>query len=182
MAANVGLDPKNDFQWVTDRKLKPLELFAEGKIDAFLGFPRVPQELHARRVGHVIVSTAADRPWADYYRCMLAGNAEFVRKYPVATKRVLRAVLKTTDLCVTDPAEAARQLVEGGFTSRYDYAFATLKDNPYDKWREYDPNDTIRCYGPRAREAGMIKMNPQKIIADNTDWRFLNELKRELKA
>src|SRR6516165_6237568 len=55
MAANVGLDPENDFQWVTDRKLKPLELFATGKIDAFLGFPPEPQELHARRVGRVIL-------------------------------------------------------------------------------------------------------------------------------
>jgi NitT/TauT family transport system substrate-binding protein len=27
-----------------------------------------------------------------------------------------------------------------------------------------------------------IRSSPQKIIADNTDWRFLNELKRELKA
>ena len=75
-----------------------------------------------------------------------------------------------------------RQLVEGGFTSRYDYTFPTLKNNPYDKWREYDPNDTIRFYGLRAREAGMIKMNPQKIIADNTDWRFFDELRRELKV
>src|SRR5205823_3693833 len=50
MAANVGLDPTNDFQWVTDRKLKPLELFAEGKIDAFLGFPpeRCPRPRSAR--------------------------------------------------------------------------------------------------------------------------------------
>jgi len=182
MAANVGLDPKNDFQWVTDRSARPLELFAAGKIDAFLGFPPEPQELHAHGVGHVIVSTAADRPWSDYYCCMLAGNADFIRRYPVATKRVLRAVLKVTDFCVTDPAEAARQLVDGGFTPRYDFAFRTLKDNLYDKWREYDPNDTIRFYGLRLREAGMIKTNPQKIIAENTDWRFFNELKRELKA
>ena len=34
----------------------------------------------------------------------------------------------------------------------------------------------------RLREAGIIKSTPQKIIAENTDWRFLNELKRELKA
>ena len=27
-----------------------------------------------------------------------------------------------------------------------------------------------------------IKSTPQKIIADGTDWRFLNELKRELKT
>ena len=182
MAANVGLDPENDFQWVTDRKLKPLELFATGKIDAFLGFPPEPQELHARRVGHVILSTTVDRPWSDYYCCMLAGNADFVRTHPVAAKRVLRAVLKITDLCATNPAEAAQQLVEGGFTPRYDYAFQTLQQNPYDKWREYDPADTIRFYALRLREAGMIKSNPQKILAENTDWRFFNELKRELKA
>ena len=65
---------------------------------------------------------------------------------------------------------------------RYDYAFQTLRDNPYDKWRDYDPSDTIRFYALRLREAGMIKSSPQKILAQNTDWGFLNELKRELKA
>jgi len=28
----------------------------------------------------------------------------------------------------------------------------------------------------------MLKTSPQKIIADGSDWRFLDELKRELKA
>jgi NitT/TauT family transport system substrate-binding protein len=28
----------------------------------------------------------------------------------------------------------------------------------------------------------MVKSSPQKIIADGTDWRFLSELKRELKT
>jgi NitT/TauT family transport system substrate-binding protein len=32
------------------------------------------------------------------------------------------------------------------------------------------------------REAGFIKSDPQKIIDDGTNWRFLNELKRELKV
>lgn len=31
-------------------------------------------------------------------------------------------------------------------------------------------------------EAGMIKSSPQEMIAQGTDWRFLNELKKELKA
>jgi NitT/TauT family transport system substrate-binding protein len=57
----------------------------------------------------------------------------------------------------------------------------TLKDNPY-KWREYDPEDTVRFYALRLQEVGLIKSSPQKIIADGSDWRFLNELKRELKA
>jgi NitT/TauT family transport system substrate-binding protein len=29
---------------------------------------------------------------------------------------------------------------------------------------------------------GMIKNTPDKIIAKGTDWRFLNELRKELKA
>ena len=58
----------------------------------------------------------------------------------------------------------------------------TLTELPYDRWREYDPEDTLRFYALRLHEAGMIKSTPNKLIAEGTDWRFLNELKRELKA
>jgi NitT/TauT family transport system substrate-binding protein len=157
-------------------------MFADGKIDAFLGFPPEPQELRARHIGHVIVNSSVDRPWSEYFCCMLAGNRDFVRSKPVATKRVLRAILKATDLCATEPARVARLIVDGGFTPRYDYALQTFNDVPYDKWREYDAEDTIRFYALRLHEIGMIKTSPQKIITDGTDWRFFNELKRELKA
>jgi NitT/TauT family transport system substrate-binding protein len=170
MAAQVGLDPVTDIHWVTDPSVKPMSRFVEGKIDAFLAFPPEPQELRARRIGHVIVNTAVDRPWSQYFCCLLGGAREYVRKYPVATRRLVRAILKATDL------------VDGGYTPRYDYALQTLKQNAYDKWREYDAEDTVRFYALRLREAGFIKLSPQKIIADNTDWRFLDELKRELKA
>ncbi len=184
MAAHVGLDPKQDIQWVTstDPSVQPLELFAKGKIDAFLAIPPEPQELRTRRIGHVIFSGIVDRPWSQYFCCMLAGNREYVRKYPVATKRVLRAILKATDLCAAEPKGVAQSLVDRGFTTRYDYALETLREVPYDKWREYDPEDSIRFYALRLHEAGMIKSNPQKIIADGTDWRFFDELKRELKT
>jgi NitT/TauT family transport system substrate-binding protein len=182
MAAEVGLDPKKDIRWIADPTAKPKDLFIEGKIDAFLGFPPEPQELRARHIGRVIFDTAVDRPWSQYFCCMLAGNREFVQRHPVATKRAMRAILKATDLCATEPERAARMLVDGGFTPRYDYALQTLKDNPYDKWREYDAEDTVRFYTLRMREAGFVKSTPQTIIAEGTDWRFLDELKRELKA
>jgi NitT/TauT family transport system substrate-binding protein len=182
MAAQVGLDPAKDIRWVTDPLVNPLELFAEGKIDAFLGFPPEPQELRARHAGHVIVSTAADRPWSQYFCCMAAGNREYVRKHPVATKRVLRAILKATDLCAAEPARVARSMVDRRFTERYDYVLQMLNEVPYDRWRDYDAEDTIRFYALRLRDVGLIKSSPQKIIADGTDWRFLDELKRELKA
>ena len=53
---------------------------------------------------------------------MLVGRTEFVQKYPIATKRVVRALLKATDLCASDPERVARGMVERGFTPRYDYA------------------------------------------------------------
>jgi NitT/TauT family transport system substrate-binding protein len=56
-----------------------------------------------------------------------------------------------------------------------------LNELPYAVWRDYDPEDTIRFYGLRMHELNMIKSPPQKLIAEHTDWRFLNELKRELK-
>jgi NitT/TauT family transport system substrate-binding protein len=183
MALQVGLDPDKDFHWVTNRKAQPLDLFAKGEIDAFLGFPPEPQELRTRGANHVILSTALDRPWSQYFCCMLAGTSEYVRKYPFATKRVLRAVLMATDLCVTEPEKIARRLVDGGFTTSYEYALQTLRDVPYALWRQdYDAEDTVRFYALRLREAGMITSIPQKIIAEHTEWRFLNELKRELKA
>jgi NitT/TauT family transport system substrate-binding protein len=182
MAAHIGLDPANDIHWVTSQSPTPAELFTDGKIDACLGLPPVPQELRARNIGHVVVNSAMDRPWSQYFCCMLAGNREFVRKYPVATKRVVRAILKGADLCAGEPALAAQTLVKGGFTPRYDYALQTMRDVPYDKWREYDPEDTLRFYALRLHDLGFVKSVPQKIIADGSDWRFLNGLKRELKA
>jgi len=182
MAANVGLDPVRDINWVTSPSVAPKELFAEGKIDAFLGFPPEPQELRARNIGRVIVNSATDRPWSQYFCCMLAGTKDFVRKYPVATKRVVRAILKATDLCASEPMRVAQRMVDGGFTPRYDHALQALNEIPYAKWRNFDPEDTIRFYALRLREIGMIKASPNKIIADAADWRFLNELKRELKG
>jgi NitT/TauT family transport system substrate-binding protein len=182
MAAHVGIDPGKDLHWVASGKPVAMDLFTSGNVDAFLGFPPDPQELRAQNIGRVIVNSALDRPWSQYFCCMLAGNRTFVRNNPVATKAVVRAMLKADDLCVSDPARAAQRLLDGGFTPRYDYALQTLTEVPYDKWREYDPEDTIRFYALRLHEVGMIKSSPQKIIADGTDWRFLDEIRRELKA
>jgi NitT/TauT family transport system substrate-binding protein len=182
LAAGIGLDPARDIRWVTDPDENPLDLFAAGKIDAYLGVPPEPQELRARGFGHVVLSSAIDRPWSQYFCCMLTGNAAFVRKNPVVTKRVLRAILKAADLCVSEPALIARRIVDRGFTENYEFTLQTLRAIPYDKWREYDPEDTVRFYALRLHEAGMIRSDPNTIIAMGTNWRFLNELKRELKA
>jgi ABC-type nitrate/sulfonate/bicarbonate transport system substrate-binding protein len=101
MGAGAGLDPAKDINWVTSANPKPIELFLDGKVDAFPGFPPEPQRLRAQNVGNVIVKSAQDRPRSQYFCCMLAGNPEFARTKPIAAKRVVRAMLRATDLCLS---------------------------------------------------------------------------------
>jgi NitT/TauT family transport system substrate-binding protein len=159
-----------------------LKLFAAGQVDAFLGFPPEPQELRARKIGRVILNTTTDRPWSQYFCCMMVGNRQFIHDHPIATKRVLRAVLKANDICAAEPKRAAQQLVDRGFAQNYDYALQTLTELPFASWREFDPEDSLRFFALRLHEVGMIQSSPSRLIAEGTDWRFLNELKRELKA
>ena len=182
MASYVGLDPRRDINFVTHTAADSMRLLGEGKIDAYLGFPPDPQELRAKKIGHVVVNSAVDRPWSQYFCCIIASNREFIRRHPVATKRAVRAILKSADLCALEPARAARMVVDRGYIERYDHAFETIRGLPYNKWREYDPEDTVRFYALRLHEAGMVKSSPQKLIAQGTDWRVLNELKKELKG
>jgi NitT/TauT family transport system substrate-binding protein len=182
MAAHVGLDPRKDIRWVAEASPQPMELFAVGQIDAFLGFPPEPQDLRARGIGRVIVNSVTDRPWSQYFCCMVATHGDYARRNPIATKRVLRALAKSADLCVTQPERVAQHLVDGGYTPRYDFALQSIKAIPYANWRHYNAEDTIRFYALRLHEAGMIKTTPNKIIARAADFRFFNELRRELKA
>jgi NitT/TauT family transport system substrate-binding protein len=183
MVAYVGLDPRKDVNWVVHPRAEFISFLADGKIDAVLAIPPQPQELRARKIGHVVVNSMMDRPWSNYFCCMAYTRRDFARKYPVATKRVLRAILKGADVCAREPARAARFLVDNGFTKDYDYALQTMQEMQMAyRWREYDPEDTLRFYALRLHEAGMIKSSPQKVIAQGTDWQFLKELKKEMKA
>jgi len=180
IAAYVGLDPSRDINFVTYPAAQSMQLLAAGKIDALLNFPPIPQELRAKKIGHVILNSSLDRPWSQYFCCMISGNREFVRKHPVATKRAMRALLKAVDVCVATPERAARILADRGYP--YDYSLQAMREIPYANWRNYEPEDALRFYALRLRDAGMIKSTPSKIIAQGTDWRFFNELKRELKG
>ena len=139
-----------------------------------------------RKGRHVLVNTTTDKPWSQYLCCMISSTKSFIRQYPIATKRALRALLKATDLCANEPERVARLIAERDVPPSYDWHYDDvlqgLKEIPYGQWREYDPEDAIRWYALRMREVGLIKNIPQRLIAEHTDWRFLDELKRELKA
>jgi NitT/TauT family transport system substrate-binding protein len=182
MAAHVGLDPRRDIEWVPSAEKSALDVFADGDADAFLGFPPEPQKLRARGHDRIILNTLLDRPWSQYFCCMIYGNRAWVRDHPIATKRFLRAMYKAAEFCTAEPASAARQLFDGGYAERYDHALETIQQIPYDLWHEYDPEDSLRFYALRLHETGMLRNSPNALLAEGTDWRFLNELKRELKA
>jgi len=182
MLAYVGLDPRRDVHWTAHEPAVSVKLLADGKVDAYLAFAPLAQELRAKKIGHVVVNTSTDKPWSQYFCCMAIANRNFVRHNPVATKRALRALLKAADLCAQDPAQAARYVVNKGYISNYEYTLQTLRELPYKVWRTYSPEDTLRFYSLRFRDLGLIKTNPNTLVSKASDWRFIRELKKELKA
>jgi NitT/TauT family transport system substrate-binding protein len=89
---------------------------------------------------------------------------------------------KAAEFCTAESASAARQVFNGGYAERYDYALETIQEIPYDLWHEYDAEDTMRFYALRLHETGMLNSSPNALLTEGTDWRFVDELKRELKA
>jgi NitT/TauT family transport system substrate-binding protein len=162
MLGNVGLDFRKDVNFVEKTSAEGIQLLAEGKADAYLASPPFAQELRAKKIGHVIVSTATDRPWSQYFCCMLVGNREFVRKHPVATKRALRAILKAEQICALEPERVARDIVDRGFTKSYDFALQTMKDVPYGRWRQYNPEDAVRFYAPAPARGGGDRVDAEE--------------------
>ena len=178
--AHFGLDARTDVTFVQRTFAEVIEQLPQGRIDGFLGFAPQPQQLRARNIGRPLLNSMMDRPWSHYYCCMITAHRDFVARNPVATLRAMRAILRGADVCAKEPERSARFLVDRKYTADYDSALATMKDLPYGVWREVDPEDTLRFYALRLREAGSIKSTPEKIITSATDWRFLRALKKEL--
>jgi NitT/TauT family transport system substrate-binding protein len=180
-AAYVGLDPQKDIRWLRAPFAEHVKLLTEGRIDAFMAGPPRALNLRDGSLAHALVNTTTDKPWSNYFCCMITGSKEFVSRYPVATKRALRALLKSVDICGAQPRRVARMMADRGLGS-YETTLQVLREIPFGKWREFNPDDSLRFFTVRMRELQFIKSTPQQIIANGTDWRFLNELKRELKG
>ena len=183
MVAYVGLDPRKDIRWVTHPADESMRLLAEGKIDAFIGFPPDPQELRARKIGRVVVNSAHRPSVVAVLLLHAGGNREFVQQESGRHQaRDARHPEGHRHLCAASPS--------GPRATRRQGLRATLRLSRCRCSRSFrtsagattTPEDTVRFYALRLHEAGMIKSSPQKIIAQGTDWRFLNELKKELKG
>ena len=184
MAAHVGLDPQQDIDWVMPaRRQRHGAVRRTARSMPSSAFRPSRRSCAPASFGRVILNTATDKPWSQYFCCMVVGNRDFVRDHPVATKRVLRAILKAADFCAAEPERAARQLVDGGF-ARALRLRAPDADASCPTTAGASSTPRTRCGSTRCActRSGMIKSSPNELIAEGTDWRFLNELKRELKA
>jgi NitT/TauT family transport system substrate-binding protein len=181
LLAYVGIDLEHEVEFVELSVTDAIPQVAAGTFDAWLLFPPRSTDLRNANIGHVILNTMVDPPWSQYFCCMATGNRDFVRNHPVATKRALRAILKAADVCAREPERAARYLVDKGYTAyNYDEALDTMTMLNYAAWREFNPEDTVRFFALRLKEAGLVKSTPDELIASATDWRYLEQIKREL--
>ena len=182
IATSVGIDPNRDIRWLDNSPAESRRLLAEGRIDAFLAFPPDAQELRAKKVGRLLLNSAVDRPWSQYFCCMIAANREWATRHPIAARRAVRAILKGSELCAADPELGANAFLAQGYDTDRNYARQAVRELPFGKWRDYNPEETLRFYALRLREAEMVRNSPQKLINDGSDWRIVNELKREMKT
>jgi len=181
LLAYVGIDLEHDVEFVELSLTDVVPAFLEDRVDVCLFTRPNSTTLRNAKIGHVVVDGPTDPPWSQYFGAMATGNRDFVEKHPAATKRALRAILKAADVCAREPERAAHYLVDKGLTPfAYEQALDAITGVSFAAWREFDPEDTMRFYALRLKEAGLVKSTPDELIARATDWRYLEEIKREL--
>jgi NitT/TauT family transport system substrate-binding protein len=186
LLAYVGIDLEHEVEFVKLSGTDGFNQLRAGTIDTVLVLEPFSTLFRNTNTGHVILNGMLDAPWSQYFCCMVTGNRDFVEKHPAATKRALRAILKATDLCAREPERAARYLVDNGLTTAegvtfdYDNTLHAVMHLSSGAWREFNPEDTVRFHALRLKEAGLVKSTPDELVARATDWRYLNEIKREL--
>ena len=190
LLAYIGMDPRTEVNFV---EIGPdvnalRDAFVDGRSAAFIAPAASGPQLrrNPKNPGTVILDTTMDKPWSQYYCCQLVANRNWARRYPIATKRVTRAVLRAADLVTKDRAGAAHQYVARGFFSTTPGATdeqivnEVIHELSYD-WRELDPEETLRFFALRLADAKLIKMTSQQIIAEGSDFAYMRQLRTELK-
>jgi NitT/TauT family transport system substrate-binding protein len=189
LLAYVGVDPRAEVNFiVVGPDLNALrDAFVDGRSQAFIAPAAFGPLLrrNPKNPGKVILDTTMDKPWSQYYCCQLVANRDWARKYPAATKRVTRAILRATDAVAKDKPRAAHEYVARGFYATpsptdEDITNEVIRDLSYD-WREIDPEETLRFFALRLADAKLIKSTPQQVIAQGSDFAFMRAQRTELK-
>jgi NitT/TauT family transport system substrate-binding protein len=164
------------------------DAFVDGRSQAVIAAGTAGPQLrrNPKNPGKVILDTTMDKPWSQYYCCNLVANRDWARRYPVATKRFTRAILRAADAVAKDKPRAAHEYVARGFFTTpsptdEDVTNEAIRDLSYD-WREIDPEDTLRFFALKLADAKLIRSTPQQIIARGSDFAYMRQLRTELKV
>ena len=180
---DVGLDIDKDVTVVNYPPAENARILSSREVDAVVAFPPINKDLRVKGIGKVVLNSLTDPPWSNYYCCTAVTNRDWVEKHPVAAKRALRAIVKGADLVAKDPDGSARFLVDKGYATNFDYTCDILKEIPYNNiWRDFDSIDSVRFYALRLKRAGLIKSTPEEIIERGTNFRYLNQLRKEVRS
>jgi NitT/TauT family transport system substrate-binding protein len=186
--AHIGIDPAElklidigpDHDDVTD--------YLEGKSDAiFLPVHLGPlMRRNPKKRGSVILDSTVDRPWSQNYCCMLTAQRDWAKANPVATKRVTRAFLRASDMVAADRKAAVDTAVKKEFYKANkaltpEIMLETISMLSYD-WRDFDPEETLRFFALRLRDAKLITKSPQQVIDEGSDLAYFRQLRTELKG
>ena len=188
LLAYLGIDPLTEVNFI---EIKPdvaalRDAFLDGRSQAFIAPAAFGPDLrrNPKNPGEVILDTTMDKPWSQYYCCQLVVNRDWARRYPIATKRVTRAVLRACDAVKKDRAYAAREyvarFVAAPRPNEVEIVSEVIRDLSYD-WRELDPEETLRFFALRLADAKLVKMTSQQIIAQGSDFAYMRQLRTELK-
>ena len=190
--ADVGIAPSEvRFTVITDPPMvgthhdpvdQALQNFLAGTSDAILAFVEQGPALRAnpKNPGHLIFDMAIDKPWSQYYCCLLLATREYATAYPWATKRATRAVLRGIDIVTKDRRGAVDIAVRKGFATDAKQMLAAIEPLNY-SWRDFDPAESLRYFALKLADAKLIKKTPAQIVAE-ADFSFFRQLQKELKA
>ncbi|MDP9319834.1 MAG: ABC transporter substrate-binding protein [Chloroflexota bacterium] len=180
--ASVGFDPRTQVNFVArGATASTLDLFVQGESDALLALAvQVPLlRANPKNPGTLVMANVEDKPWSQYYCCQLIANRDWVQRYPMAAKRVTRALLRANDRVAKDPAAAALSGVTQGFFTNYESVLAVLKNGRYE-WRDLDPEESLRFFALQLADQKMVKGVPQQLVAQSSDYAYMRALKTQL--
>jgi len=184
MLTSVGVDPADvNFVEPGDPNINEIDHFLDGKSDATLTAVTQGPALRAnpKNPGKQIFDTAVDKPWSQYYCCLLVANRDWAKANPNAAKRATRAVLRAIDYGAKDRQRAVQVAADKKVTQNPKLLYEAIKDLPY-AWRDYDPEETLRFFALRLADGKLIKKTPTQVIAEGTDFAFFRRMQKELKA
>ncbi|MDQ7829304.1 MAG: hypothetical protein QN158_01985 [Armatimonadota bacterium] len=124
-----------------------------------------------------------DRPWSTLPCCLLVAKQEWYRTNPMATKRAVRAILRSADAQTASRADAVKRATDRGLFGgpanfqNVVYAASMVPAN----WRNLSPERSLRFYGQLLADVGLLKVSVADMVR-TIDPRILEELRAELKS